>query len=254
MACVEFFPQSYLHAGLVLPQNPTQGNLSCPASIPSTLLGNSFYNALFRCSFHILQDIFQSFTILLKPPTQIHPLTNTSYIPLTSSLSFTNKRSFRRIPWASWHQIYQCPFLYLQEFFHPFLLMSTTNYSSCILDPTPSCFPGTPFSSLFSASSSSVENRKEHVSSIKQAKATKSLPDPVLATSYCPPRSLFPLPVFTYSVQLLPSHQFPTIHCGLGSPTTTSLKLSSIFINKCCHQIPGALFSCHCTMSLCSSG
>lgn len=32
------------------------------------------------------------------------------YIPLTNnlSLSFSN---FHRIPWASWHQIYQCPFI-----------------------------------------------------------------------------------------------------------------------------------------------
>lgn len=187
---------------------------------------------------------------LLKPPTQIYP--PNKYIPLTSSLSFTNK-SFRRIPWASWHQIYQCPFISRNSSILSSWCLRLITLPVFWIPPLPVSqalllllyFQLLPLQLRIGKSMSLPSNKQ---------KQPKSLPDPVLATSYCPPRSPFPLPVFTYSVQLLPPHQFPTTHRGLGSPSTTSLKLSSIFISKCCHQIPGALFSCHHTMSLCSAG
>lgn len=125
--------------------------------------------------------------------------------------------------------------------------MSKTNRSSGILDPPLSCCSGIPFSPLFSTSLPSIAKRKEQADTLSglTSKSNRPLSDPVPSTSYCPPHSPCSLPVFTYSFHLPSFASAPTTHCTLGSPPTTSLKLSSIVINKCCHQIPGVLRSCH---------
>lgn len=122
---------------------------------------------------------------LLKPPTQIYP--PNKYIPLTSSLSFTNK-SFRRIPWASWHQIYQCPFISRNSSILSSWCLRLITLPVFWIPPLPVSqalllllyFQLLPLQLRIGKSMSPPSNKQ---------KQPKSLPDPVLATSYCPPRS-----------------------------------------------------------------